>query len=383
MKYTYFPTNEINVHFSIRTIYKLASSRSKTNILQMASETHPYKTKAKQDIKEQPRTDIKTRKKSMFKAQIFVDPGESNEDSSQSQKSQNYYSASYNMFKGIQNISSKVRKEVMTTNFRTSQGIQDKPKGSSLDMCRRNILNVTKKGYGKIRQSQAILSIQGTKEQKEMDSQRNEKVEVKNSVKEIKLSSTSICKAKKSQDYIPVKDSETKKNEEDINMSKIYTERNYINQIKNNKSTLGAELLSSPASENGVHNGDNDNCSDNVLSSDQSSLPDCIHETTAQESNTRQNAHNDENINCSVHVKSSAPSSPSDCINESIQQTNSESNILPEYSPLHYVSLGSYSVSTSHCTSFYRLYMRKFCKPLPLHNIRLPQLHEYKLCCRS
>lgn len=347
MKYTYFPTNEICIHFSIRTICQLASPRSKTNVLQMASEIHSYKFKAKQNIKEQPGTDIKTRNKSMFKAQIYVDPGESNEDCSQSQKSQNYYSSSYNMFKGIHNISSNVRKEVVTKNFRTSQVIQDKPKGSSLDMCKRNILNVTKKGDGKIWRPQAILNIQDTKERKEMESQRNEKIEVKNSVNKIKLFSTSVCDAKKSQDYTPVKESETEKDEEDIKMSKIYTEGKYSHQIKNNKSTLGAELPSSTASENGVHNGNNDDYSDNFLSSDQSSPSDCIHEPIVRVSNTRQNTHNDENIDYSEHVRSSAPSSPSHCINSSIQQTNSESDVFPEHSPLHYVSLGSYSVSTS------------------------------------
>ncbi|PNF15141.1 hypothetical protein B7P43_G15570 [Cryptotermes secundus] len=304
------PTFMGQIH-TIRTICQLASPRNKTNVLQMASEIHSYKFKSKQNIKEQPRTDIKTRNKSMFRAQIYVDPGESNEDCSQSQKSQNYSSSSYNMFKGIHNISSEVRKEVVTRNFRTSQVIQDKPNGSSLDMCKRNILNVTKKGNGKIRRSQAILKIQDTKERKEMESQRNEKNEVKNSINKIKLFSTSVCDAKKSQDYTPVKDSETKKNEEDLKISKMYTEGTYSHQIKNNKSTLGAELTSSQASENRVHNGDNDDCSDNLLE----------------------------------HVRSSAPSSPSHCINSSIQQTNSESDVFPEYSPLHYVSLGSYSSS--------------------------------------
>jgi hypothetical protein len=380
MKCTYFPTNEIYIHFSIRTISQLASPGSKINILQMASEIHPRKIKAKQDVKEQPIADIKTRKKSMFKAQIYLDPGESNEDCSQSQKSQNYYSASYNMFKGIHNISSKVRKEVMTTNFRTSQAIQDKPKGSSLDKCKGNILNVTEKENGKIRRSQAILSMRGTNKKKVMTSQRNEKVEIKNSINKIKLSSTSVCKAKKSQDYTPVKDSETKKDEEDIKMSKIYTEEKYIHQIKNNKSTLGAELVSSPASENRVHNGDNDDYSDNVLFSDQSSPSDCIHEPTVQESNTKQNIHNDENIDYNVHVKSSAPSSPSHCINKSIQHTNSGSDVLPEYSPLHYVSIGSYSVSTSHCMSFYRLDMRKFCKYDICHcHYTIPGYHSNRL----
>jgi hypothetical protein len=264
------------------------------------------------------------------------------------------------MFKGIHNISSEVRKEVMTSNFRTSQVIQATSKRSSLDRCKRNVLNVIKKGDGKIRRSQAILSIQGTKEQNEMDGQRNKKVHIKNSVKKVKLYSTSICKAKKSQDYTPIKDSETKKNEDDINMSKMYTEGKYSHQIQNKKFTLGAKLLSSPAAENEVHNGDNDDYSDNVLSSDQSSPPDSTHELTVQASNTRQNTHKDENIDCSVHVKFSALCSPSHCTNESIQQTNSGSDVLPQYSPLHYVLSGSYSVSISHCTSFYRLYTETF-----------------------
>jgi hypothetical protein len=324
----------------------------------MASEIHPNKIKTKQDINQQPRTDTKIGKRLLLKAQIYLDPGESNEDCSWSQNSQSDYSASYNMFKGIP---SKVGKEVMTSNFRTSQVIQVKPQERSLDICKRNILNVTKKRDGKIRPSKAILTIQDTKEQKEMDSQRNEKVQVKNSERKIKLFSTSIRKVKKYQDYTTVKDPETKE-DEDIKMSKTGTEKKYIQQIKDNKFTLGAELMSSPAAENRVHNEDNDDCSDHVLSSGPSSPFHCIDEPSVQASNTIPNAHNDENIDYSFHEKSSTPSPSSHCSNESIQQTNSGSHVLPQHSPLHYVSLDSYSVSTSYCTSFYRLYMKKFCK---------------------
>jgi hypothetical protein len=319
----------------------------------MTSKADRNKIKAKQDIKEQPRTNTEIGKKSKFKVQIYLDPGESNDDFSQPQSSQNYDSSCY-MFQEVHNISSNVRKESMNSNFRSSQVKKVKPK-SPLDICKRNILNVTKKGDGKITQSEQIPIIQGTKDHEQMDDQNTVKAQVNNSVQKIHLFSTLICTPNKDEDCASVKDSEAKNDEEYINMSTINGEGKFNQQIKNNKFTLEGEPIPTPAAEYRIQNGDDD-CSDYALFSD------CVDEPTAQASNTTQNVRNDEDIDYSVHEMSSATSSPSHYMNESIPQTNTESDVLPQHSPLNYVSLDSYSVSTIQCTSFYRTYMKTYCK---------------------
>jgi hypothetical protein len=373
MKNTYFPTNEISINFSKR----LASLGGKTNALQMVSKTDPNKIKAKQDIKKKQRTNIEVRKKSMSKAQIYLDPGESNDDCSRSQQSQNSYSDSCSVFQGVHNISSNVRKELMNSTFKSSHTIQVKPK-SSLDICKRNILNVAKKGYNKIRQSKTISIIQSTKHREQMDDQNTVQFQVKNSVKKINLFSTPICTPNKDRDYASGKESETKNDEEDIKMSTINGEGKYNKRIKNNKFTLEGESIATPAAEYIIQNEDND-YSDYELSSQQSSPLDCIDEPTSQTSNTRQNVNSEENIDYSFHERSSVTSSPYHYMNESITQADSGSDVLPQHSPLHYVSLGSYSVSISHCTFFYRPYMEKFCKHTYHHHYTILGYHTNRM----
>lgn len=286
--------------------------------------------KAKQDINEQPRSGTKIRKKSKPKAQIYADPGEYSDDFSESEDSQNYYSASCSMFQGIQNISSNVRKELMT---RSSWAIKVTPKSSS-DMCKRNVLNVTTKGNGNTRRSKQVLSIQGIKAKEQMGGQNNAEVQVKN----INSFPTSTCAANNDQNYAFVKDSEAKNDETDIKMSKINREGKHNQKIKKDKFTPPS------AAEYPVPNGDDDYS--DYASPSEISPYDWIDEPTVQASNTGHNSYNDENTDDSVSAMSSAASSPSYCMNESLQQTKSKSDVLPQHSPLQYMSLGSYSVST-------------------------------------
>jgi hypothetical protein len=278
----------------------------------MALEVHPKRDKAKRDLKSRSKNDMIT-KKARVRVQIYKDPGESNEDCDQSQKSQNHKPELHNICQDIQNIPSRIGRKVMNSNFSTSLAAEIKPKESSLDVHKRNTQNIIKKRNRERKQtSKAMHSTAGTKEQRNMDTEGNENVEVVNGVMKTMLFRTSICRAKKCQENKTVKDSETEENEEDIWMSEVSAERKYIQkqrQIKNNNSTLGTDLPSSTTEANRAHNGDNADCSD--------------------------------------YIPSSAPSSPLHCIDESILQTNNGSNVLPQQSPVHYVSLDTYSVSIS------------------------------------
>lgn len=208
---------------------------------------------------------------------------------------------------------------MITSNFCTSLVTEIKQKEISIDIHKRNrqyIIkkrnrqNITKKrNRVKNQISKAIRSTGGRKEKRNMDTKGKENIEVECCVVKTKLFCTSKHRANNYQENKLVKDSETEEKEEDIHMSEVNTERTYIQQqwqAKNNNSTLGADFLSSTREANKAHNGDN------AYSSD---------------------------------YTSSAPSSPLLFTDESILQTNNGSNVLPQYSPVHYVSLCTYSVS--------------------------------------
>ncbi|KDR23795.1 hypothetical protein L798_11373 [Zootermopsis nevadensis] len=301
---------------TLRTLYQLATPQSKANVIQTASTLYPKRNKAKQGLKSRSKDD-KTTKTNRAKVQIYEDPTVSNEDCDQSQKSQNHYSELH-ICKDIQTIPSNIGR-LITSNFCTSLVTEIKQKEISIDIHKRNrqyIIkkrnrqNITKKRNRVKKQiSKAIRSTGDRKEKRNMDTKGKENIEVECCVVKTKIFCTSKHRANNYQENKLVKDSETEEKEEDIHMSEVNTERTYIQQqwqAKNNNSTLGADLLSSTREANKAHNGDN------AYSSD---------------------------------YTSSAPSSPLLFTDESILQTNNGSNVLPQYSPVHYVSLCTYSSS--------------------------------------
>jgi hypothetical protein len=270
----------------------------------MASEVHPKKNKAKQDLKARSKNDIIT-KKTRVRVQIYEDPGESNEDYDQSQKSQNHYSELHNICKDIQNIPSKIGRKMMISDLSISLGREIEPNESSLDIHMRNIQNITKKrNRVKKEISKEVRSSTGTKEQRIRGTKGNENVEVEIGVMKRKMFCTPLCRTKKCQENKTVKDSETEENEEDIPMSEVNTERMYIQQewqIKNNNSTLGKDLPSSTTKLNKTSNRDNSDFSNYIPS----------------------------------------------FVDESTTQTSSGSDELPQHSPVYYVLSDTYSVSIS------------------------------------
>jgi len=251
----------------------------------------------------------------------------------------------------IQNIPSKIRKKVMTSNFRISQVTAVKTWGSTPDVNKRNIPNVTeKRNRATLQTSKAMLSTPDTKEQSKMDTQENEKVKVENSVNKTKLFCTSICRTKVCQDNECVKDSETEENVEDIQMSKMNTERKDRQQqlqIRNKKFVLGTDLTSSRTEVNSFHNGDNVDCTDYAPPSALSSFPHSNDEPAVQQLKVQSDVHNTHKVDCTDSAPPSAPNSSLHCNEEPIQQTNIRSDVLPQHSPVHYALSDVYSVSTS------------------------------------
>jgi hypothetical protein len=326
---------EISINFSTSTMYQLASPTSKANAKQMASEIQQKRNTNKQHLKSRPKIDIQTSKNATFGIYKFTDFEEMNRDCNQSQKSHNHHSASHNIFKEIQNIPSTVIQEATTSNFRTSHVIQIKQKENLLDIHKVNNPNITKKRY------------RHTRKHKKMKSQRNGNTAAKNSTKEVMIRSTPIWATKKYQGHKAIKDSKTGKEEEDSGMSKIYIRRNHTKEQqhrKNKKSTLGKDLSPLTREENTINSGDKvDYCYSTPFA------PHSNDESALQKSDINSDIHSGHRIDYSDYVPSSIPSSPFHCIHKSTEQENTGSDVLPQYSPIHYVSLDTYSVSIANC----------------------------------
>ena len=321
--------NEISINFSTSTKYHLASPTSKANIKQMASEIRQKRNKAKQHLQLRPKTDIQQSKNATFGSYIFADFDEINKDCNQSQKSHSLHSASPSIFKEIQNIPSTVIKEATT-----SQVIQIEQKENLLDIHKVNNPNNTKKRY--------------KRKYKKMTSQRNGNTAAKNNANEVMISYTPIWATKKCQGHKVIKDSKTGKEEEDNEMSNIYIRRNLTNEqqhLKNKKSTLGTELSPLTTEENTIYSGDKiDYCYSTSLfaphSNDQPAL---------QKSDINSDNYSGHRIDYSDYVPSSTPRSQFHYIHKSIEQKNTGSDVLPQHSPIHYLSLDTYSVSIANC----------------------------------
>lgn len=278
----------------------------------MASEVHTEKNKAKQYPKSRPKHDIIT-KEVGFSVQIYEDPGESNGDCDQSQRSQSPCLELYSICKDIQNIPPELGRKLMISNLSTSPVTEIKPKESSQNVRKRNIKkSINKRSRVRKQIPRAMHSTPDTIGQRNMDTQGNENIAVKSGVMKAKLFFTSVCKAKKCQENRTIKDSKSEENEEDIQLSEVNTEIKCIQQrwqIESNNFTLGTDLLSTTTEANRAHNGESADYSD--------------------------------------YIPSSAPSSPLHCNDKSILQTDSRLNVLPQNSPLQYVLLDTYSVSIS------------------------------------
>jgi hypothetical protein len=324
---------KISINFSTRTMYQLASPTSKANAKKMASEIQQNRNKAKQHLKSRSKTDIQKSKNATLGSYIFADLEEMNKDCDQLQKSQNLHSASHNILKEIHNIPSKIIKAATTSNFRTSQVIKIKQGENLLDIHKVNNPDITKKRH------------RDKNKQKNMNSQRNGNVLAKNNAEELMISYTSVCTTNKDQDYKTIKHSRTAKKEEDNETSKINIRRYKKGQwnMKNKSSTLGTDLSSLTREENLIYSG-------NKVDDDNSTPPHSNDEPAVQKSNNNSDIHSGHSTDCSDYVPSSTPSSPPfHCIHNSIQQINAGSDVLPQHSPLYYVSLDTYSVSISNC----------------------------------
>jgi len=321
--------NEISINFSISTKYQLASPTSKAIIKQMASEIRQKRNKAKQHLQSRPKTYRQKRKNATFGSYIFADFDEINKDCNQSQKSHNLHSVSPNIFKEIQNIPSTVIKEATTSNFRTSQVIQIEQNKNLLDIHKVNNRDNTKKIY------------RHTRKYKKMTSQRNGKTAAKNNANE-------VMATKKCQGHKAIKDSKTGKEEEDNEMSKIYIRRNLTNEqqhLKNKTSTLGTELLPLTTEENTIYSGEKvDYCYSTPLFA-----PHSNDEPPFKKSDINSDIYSGHRSDYSDYVPSSTLRSQFHYIHESIEQKNTGPDVLPQHSPLHYLSLDTYSVSIANC----------------------------------
>jgi len=327
--------NEISINFSTSTKYQLASPTSQANIKQMASEIRQKRNKAKQHLRSRPKTDIQKGKNATFGNHIFADFDELNKDCNQSQNSHNLHSASPNIFKEIQNIPSTVIKEATTSNLRTSQVIQTEQQKNLLDIHKVNNPDNTKKRY------------RHTRKYKKMTSQRNGNTAAKNNANEVMISSTPIWATKKGQGHKAIKDSKTGKEEEDNEMSKIYIRKNLTNEqqhLKNKKSTLGTEL-SPLTKENTIYSGDKvGNCYSTPLSA-----PHSNDEPALKKSGINSDIYSGHRTDYSDYMPPSTPRSQFHYIHKSIEQKNSGPDVLPHHSPIHYLSLDTYSVSIANC----------------------------------
>lgn len=325
---------EISINFSTSTMYQLASPTSKANAKQMASEIQQKRNKTKQHLKSRPKFDIQSSKNVTFGSYIFTDFEEMNTDCNQSQNSHNLLSASHNILKEIQNIPSTVIQEATTSNFRTSHVIQIKQKENLLDIHKVNNPDIPTKRH--------------TRKHKKMKSQRNGNTVAKNNTKEMMISSTPTWATKKCQGHKAIKDSKTGEEKEDSEMSKIYIRRNHTNEqqhMKNKNSTFGRDLSPLTREENTINSDDKvDNCYSTPLFS-----PHSNDESALKKSDINSGIHSGHRIDYSDYVPPSIPSSPFHCIYQSIEQENTGLDVLPQYSPIHYVSLDTYSVSIANC----------------------------------
>jgi len=325
--------NEISINFSTSTKYQLASPTSKANVKQMVSEIRQKRNKAKQHLQSGPKTDTQKSKNPTFGSYIFADFEEINEDCNQSQKSHNLRSASPGIFKEIQNIPSTVIKEATTSNLRTSHVIQIEKKENLLDIHKVNNPDNTKKRYRHIRKY------------KKMTNQRNGSTAAKNNANEVMISSTPIWATKKCQGHKAIKDSKTGKEEGDNEISKIYVRRNEQQHLKNKKSTLGTELSPLTTEENTIYSGDKvDYCYNTPLFA-----PHSNDEAALKKSDINSDIYSGHRTDYSDYVPFSTPRSQFHYIHKSIEQKNTGSDVLPQHSPVHYLSLDTYSVSIANC----------------------------------
>ena len=328
--------NEISINFSTCTKYHLASPTSKANIKQMASEIRQKRNKAKQHLQLRSKIDIQRSKNATFGSYIFADFDEINNDFNQSQNSHNLHSPSPNIFKEIQNSPSTIIKEATTPNLRTSQVIEIEQKENLLDIHKVNNSDNTKKSY------------RHTRKYKKLTSQRNGNTAATNNANEVMISSTPIWAIKKCQGHKAIKDSRTGKEEEDNEMSKIYIRRNLTNEpqhLKNKMSTLGTELSPLTTDENTIYSGDKvDYCYSTPLFA-----PHSNDEPALQKSDINSDIYSGHSTDYNDHEPSSIPNSQSHYIHKSTEQRNSGSDVLPQHSPIHYLSLDTYSVSIANC----------------------------------
>jgi hypothetical protein len=325
---------EISINFSTSTLYQLASHRSKANSTKMALEIQQNRKNAKQHLKSRPNADIHISENDAFGIYIFADLEEMNKDCDQSQKSQNLHSASRSIFKEIQNIPSKIIKEATTSNFRTSQVIQTKKKENPLGIHKVNNPDVTNKRHT------------DTTKQKNKNSERNGKV--KNTAKEVVIHSTTICTANKCQDDKIMKNSERWEKQKDNETSDLNIVRKHVNKqchMKNKMSTDATDLSSFTTEENICYS-----CEE--VDYGESTPPSATHsndDSAIQKSNTKLDIYSGHSTDYSDYVPSSSLSSSFYCIQKSIRQMNKGSDVLPQHSPLHYLSLDTYLVSISNC----------------------------------
>jgi hypothetical protein len=315
-------------------MYKLASPTSKANVKQIASEILQKRNKAKQHLQSGPKIYTQKNKNAAFGSYTFVDFDELNKDCNQSLKSHKFHSASPKIFKEIQNIPSTIIKEATTSNFRTSRVIQIKQKDNLLDIHKLKNPDNTKKSY------------RHTRKHKKMTSQRNGNTVAKDNEKEVIISSTPTWATKKYQGSKAIKDSRTGKEEEENEMSKIYIKRNHTNEqqhMKNKKSMLGTVLSPITRRENSIYSADKGDycCSTSLFGTHSTDEP------ALEISDINSDIHSGHRTD--YHMPSSNPGSPFHCIYKSIEQENTGSEFLPQYSPIHYVSLDTYSVSIANC----------------------------------
>jgi hypothetical protein len=302
----------------------------------MASEIRQKRNKAKRHLQSRPKTDVQKSKNATFGSYIYADFDEINIDCYQSEKSHSLHSASPSIFKEIQNIPSTIIKEATTSNLRTSQVIQIEKKENLLDIHKVNNFDNTKKGY------------RHTRKYKKMTNQRNGNIAAKHNGNEVMISSTPIWTTKKCEGHKAIKDSKTGKEGEDNELSKIYIRRNLRNEqqhLKNKKSTLGTELSPLTTDENTIYSGDKvDYCYSTPLFA-----PHSNDEPALQKSDISSDIYSGHRNDYSDYVPSSIPRSQIHCIHNSIEQKNSGSDVLPQHSPIRYLSLDSYSVSIVNC----------------------------------
>jgi hypothetical protein len=306
----------------------------------MASEIRQKRIKAKQHLQSRPKTDIQKSKNATFGSYIFADFDDINKDCNQSQKSHNLHSDSPSIFREIQNIPSTIIKEATTSNLRTSQAIQIEQKEKLLDIDKVNNPDNIKKRY------------RNTRKHKKMTSQRNGNTAAKNNANEVMISCTPIWTTKKCEGHKAIKGPKTGKEEEDNEISKIYIGGNLTNEqqhLKNKKSTLGTELSSLTTEENTVYSGDKgDYCYSTPL------VAPHTNDEPALKKSDISDIYSGHSTDYGDYVPPSTPRSQFHYIHKSIEQKNSGSEVLPQHSPLHYLSLDTYSVSIANCNCYKR-----------------------------